>query len=203
MDPGKNILGNIADFESDGLELMSQLSEQANDETVTETENILDNDANEWSCVIDNVTGLMWEIKEPKGQGTLRDANNTYSWYNSDNSTNGGDAGLENGGQCSESLCDTESFVNDVNNLALCGKSDWRIPTITELNSIADNGLQSGPYIDMGIFKNESDSADSYWSSSSDAYGNDYAWTHNFLNNFTGTVKKEDLNHIRLVRGHL
>jgi hypothetical protein len=165
--------------------------------------NILDNDATEWSCVIDNVTGLMWEIKEPKSQGTLRDANSTYSWYNSDNSTNGGNAGLKNSGQCSKSLCDTESFVNNVNNLALCGKSNWRIPTITELNSIADNGLHSGPYIDIVIFKNESDSGDSYWSSSSDAYSNDYAWTHSFYNNFTGTVKKDDVNHIRLVRGHL
>ena len=45
-----------------------------------------------WSCVRDNVTGLIWEAKTD--DGGLRDKDWTYTWYNPDPATNGGSAGL-------------------------------------------------------------------------------------------------------------
>ena len=76
--------------------------------------------ATEWSCVKDNVTGLMWEVKT--NDGGLHDKNETYTWYNPDNSANGGGAGTENGDN------DTDSFVVNTNARGLCGANDWRMP---------------------------------------------------------------------------
>jgi hypothetical protein len=47
--------------------------------------------------VRDNVTGLIWEVKQDK-DGTPdyanpHDADNIYTWYNSNSETNGGDSG--------------------------------------------------------------------------------------------------------------
>ena len=126
--------------------------------------------ASEWSCVRDNHTGLIWEVKQPAGSGGLRDANHTYSWYNSDNSSNGGIAGTQNGGSCQGSACDTTAFVNAVNAEGLCGASDWRMPSVHELLSIVhNNGRREEPGQDYfphtGV----------YWSSLSH-YGGYGAW---------------------------
>ena len=47
--------------------------------------------ATEWSCVKDNVTGLTWEVKTD--DGGLHDKDNTYTWYNPNQTTNGGMSG--------------------------------------------------------------------------------------------------------------
>ncbi|SYZ81279.1 putative lipoprotein [Vibrio paracholerae] len=99
----------------------------------------------------DNVTGLIWEVKQPVGSGGLRDASHTYTWYNPDNSSNGGDAGTQNGGTCQGSACDTQAFVNAVNSQGLCGASDWRLPSVNELFSIVHNG-RIEPAIDQAYF---------------------------------------------------
>ncbi len=92
-----------------------------------------------WSCVKDNVTGLMWEMKTD--DNSLHDKNWTYSWYEPDNSKNGGFAGLQNYGSCGgTSACDTQAYVKAVNVAGWCGYKDWRMPSKTELNSIVDYG---------------------------------------------------------------
>lgn len=86
----------------------------------------------EWSCVKDNVTGLVWEVKTD--DGGLHDKDWIYSWYEPDSTKNGGNAGVQNGGQCgATSACDTYSFVQKVNETGWCGATDWRMPTGTEL----------------------------------------------------------------------
>lgn len=98
---------------------------------------VLGDDPHEWGCTKDNVTGLIWEVKVDK-PGTLRHWQNTYSWYSSDALSNGGDAGAQDRGICSGSRCDTEGYVTAVNTAGLCGKSDWRVPSRIELQSILD-----------------------------------------------------------------
>ncbi|MFW5969891.1 MAG: hypothetical protein ACOCP9_04575, partial [Halofilum sp. (in: g-proteobacteria)] len=66
-----------------------------------------------WSCVRDNVTGLMWEVKTT--DGGLRDQNNTYTWHNPDSDENGGASGPSDGGECSGSDCGTHAYVEAVN----------------------------------------------------------------------------------------
>ncbi len=49
--------------------------------------NTLPTTALSWSCVKDNVTGLIWEVKTD--DSGLQDMGNIYSWYNPDNNANG------------------------------------------------------------------------------------------------------------------
>lgn len=125
-------------------------------------------DAPSWSCVKDNVTGLIWEKKEGKWEGIggagLHSADDKFSWYNSDSSQNGGDyAGMQqeaNSQTCyglererPDTYCNTEAFVQRVNSAALCGITTWRLPSLPELDSIVSYDGRI-PTIDSAYFPN-------------------------------------------------
>ncbi|WP_295457264.1 DUF1566 domain-containing protein [uncultured Thiodictyon sp.] len=150
-----------------------------------------------WTCVRDNVTGLIWEVKT--ADGGWRDQNNTYSWYNPDPATNGGSAGSLNLGVCTGGIsCDTDGYVRAVNAQGLCGAADWRIPNPRELLSIVSNDRIS-PTIDLLYFPNTL--ADSYvWSLSPNAHYADYAWNLRFNYGNADFSLKLAAVHIRLVR---
>ena len=126
--------------------------------------------ATTWSCVQDNVTGLMWEVKTD--DGGLHDKDWTYSWYQSDSSNNGGRAGYQNNGVCGNtSACDTEAYVAAVNAAGWCGYSDWRLPEKEALISIINYSVL--PAIDENYF---SSGKTPHWSSSPYAYSSYSAW---------------------------
>ena len=134
--------------------------------------NALPASAASWDCVLDNVTGLMWEVKTT--DGGLRDRNWVYSWYNSDATTNGGSTGAANGGSCLDSSnCDTEKYVAQVNSAGLCGYSDWHLPKKETLRSIVSYD-RTNPAIDSDWFPNTISSY--YWSASPYANNSAYAW---------------------------
>ncbi|HEY9033104.1 MAG TPA: DUF1566 domain-containing protein [Pseudomonadales bacterium] len=113
---------------------------------------VLDASAGSWRCLRDNHTGLVWEHKT--NDGGLHDRDWTYSWYNTDASANGGNAGVEDGGSClTPGRCDTQKFVDDVNAASLCGSSNWRVPSVDELMGIMHFG-RINPAIDTGLFAN-------------------------------------------------
>lgn len=93
------------------------------------------------SCVMDDVTGLVWEGKTNSGE---RSVANTYSNYGD------GRAG------------DASAYVARVNQLALCGFTDWRLPTAGELLGLMDFGRSGNRFnpVWFGV------TADTYWSSS-------------------------------------
>ncbi|CCQ11092.1 protein of unknown function DUF1566 [Pseudoalteromonas luteoviolacea B = ATCC 29581] len=102
----------------------------------------LPNDASKFSCVRDNVTGLIWEVKQP-AQGTLpnvelRAANNHYTWAKS--GATGNVYGAPNSTCQSDVDCAISTYVNEVNSTNYCGGSNWRVPTYTELMGILDFG---------------------------------------------------------------
>ena len=156
----------------------------------------------QWDCVIDNVTGLWWETKL-NNSSALRYKAHTYTWYNSDPLTNGGDSGSELGGNCvgvsDTARCNTSSYVSAVNQTLLCGKDDWRIPTIEELLTLVQRGRPSIA-IDQNHFLNTILSQWT-WSSSPDPMCPTCAWDAKFDDGSDNVGHKEDENLIRLVRG--
>jgi hypothetical protein len=149
-----------------------------------------------WSCVRDNRTGLIWEVKVDDNTH-LRHMRHTYTWYNIDSATNGGDAGTANGGTCSGSGCDTQAFVQAVNAAGLCGASDWRLPTVQELLSIVHNGPNS-PAIDRDYFPNSPSAW--FWSSSPNASDANGAWYVSFSYGYVDENSKSLNFWVRLVR---
>lgn len=147
----------------------------------------------DWACTYDHVTGLTWEVKTTSG---LSNKNHTFSWY----SSNGGVVGTNSGGTCETGgRCDTEKFVADVNNAGLCGYSDWRLPTLKELENIVDYS-RINPPIDPDYFINTR--PDQYWTSTADSsYPGQYMWLVDFM---TGAAAKDQpaaAQSVRLVRG--
>lgn len=154
--------------------------------------------ATSWSCVRDNATGLTWEVKTD--DGGLRDKDWTYTWYNPDPTTNGGSAGVQNGGTCSGGLsCDTAGYVAAANAAGLCGYDEWRMPKMEELLSIVDYGVAyPGPTIDTDYFPNTSSSF--FWSGTPCVGGSDNAWPIHFSYGFDSNSHKNQYYAVRLVR---
>jgi len=172
--------------------------------------NALPASAPAWSCVRDEVTGLTWEVKTD--DSGLRDTDNTYSWYNPDSYTNGGDPGIQNGGSCAGSNCDTYSYVQAVNAVTqpLCGARDWRMPWREELHSIVDLG-RALPAIDTAYFPYQRNSVvwsgSPYAHQSTDACYACYAWGFDFSFGYDDSYgrvvgsSRFSNNQVRLVRG--
>lgn len=150
----------------------------------------LADDAADWVMVKDNVTGLVWEVKTD--DGSIHDKDNTYTWYDSNPATNGGDAGTAGVGT------DTEDFINDLNAASFGGHEDWRLPTINELRSIVDYGTYN-PAIDTVYFPNTMSSY--YWSSTSRASYTGDAWLVNFDGGYDYNLNKANTYYVRAVRG--
>ncbi len=149
-----------------------------------------------WACVQDNVTRLIWEHNSNTAPIKL-------PWYNNDNNTNGGNAGLSNGN------VNTQAYAAAANTKSLCGKSTgWRVPTIKELVSLINSSkmidsISSGMAVDEKYFPNINDSNKFFWSSTPVASDPVYAWGVDFAVGLTdSTYMKTNTNNqsIMLVR---
>jgi hypothetical protein len=141
-----------------------------------------------WSCVKDNVSGLVWEVKTR--DGGLHDVSSTFSalpeYSNATNChLNGSD-------------CTTVNYVAAANEAGFCNANDWRLPTLSELfdltllesNVMYDQGISVN--IDTNYFPNIIRAADninnggraSYWTSDIPYIQNQRYY--NYFVNFTG-----------------
>lgn len=136
--------------------------------------------ATEWACVLDRVTGLMWEMKT--ADGGLHDGLRTYT------NLGNGDSG------------DVSDFMQAVNAAGLCGHQDWRVPSRMELQSIVNYG-RAQPMIVLAWFPHTRDWI--YWTSTRDVddiFGGH--WTVSFQYGVSvGGGANENQNSARLVRG--
>jgi alpha-tubulin suppressor-like RCC1 family protein len=131
--PGEDFYGQDASYNINP-QSFTKLDAQGNE---------LPDSATEWTMVRDNITGLIWEVKTD--DGSIHDKDNTYTWYDSNPETNGGDAGTEGDGT------DTEDFIKMLNDIKYGGFNDWRLPTMKELISLANFG-KAGPPINTSYF---------------------------------------------------
>lgn len=152
----------------------------------------------DWPCVFDRSTGLIWEVKSRQpGRHFYR---NTYSWFDARPSLNGGLAGEPADKDCRDTVCDTQAFVRAVNQEALCGSRDWRLPHREELRSLVDyRRPYPGPTIDTQAFPNTI--AQFYWSADTAATEPSEAWGIGFAFGFDYAYFKTNRVHVRLVRG--
>ena len=177
--------------------------------------NKLPSSAKSWACVLDNRSGLIWEVKTD--DGGARDKDNKYRW--------GGkgvrDVALgryEGNNQRAESRWDGSGdryddwnkLVDAANSEELCGFSDWRVPDLYQLASLVrcrggsyqnlDDGCSGSyqkPTIDTEYFPNAQSSW--YWSASPSANGSIYVWLLYFSNGGDFGSSDDDY-HVRLVR---
>ena len=152
--------------------------------------NALTASATNWSCVQDNVTDLIWEVKTD--DGSERDKDNKYRW--------GGltAIGRDSSNREGDYYDDWNNLVNTANSgNGLCGFTDWRVPDIEELRSIVDYS-RTNPSIDINYFPNTR--SDWYWSASPYADVSDYAWLLYFFYGSGYDNYRIYDSHVRLVR---
>lgn len=125
----------------------------------------------QWSCIRDNVTGLVWEIKTASGPHSF---NNKVTWGNRNN------------------------LVATSNTEAYCGITTWRVPSLAELLTIAHNG-RSNPAMDVPRFPNAKNQ--SYWTSDPVSGVTANAWTVNFFSGIGNSKAKTSNFQVRLIAG--
>lgn len=188
--PGQALYGQDANYTINSMSY-TKLDSNGND---------LPDSATSWAMVRDNVTNLIWEVKTNKDgvkdYNDPHDADNTYTWYDHNDSYPGtpGDGS------------DTEDFIKVLNNSRFGGYSDWRVPSIKELVYISNDGIPNlGQTIDSRFFPNIQQGAP-YWSSTDYAGTFDgdkkYAWYIYFTydGNDSFTPKSQSLC-VQAVRG--
>jgi len=130
----------------------------------------LSNDAENWSCVIDSRSGLIWEKKSLSGK---RNRNTKYTW----------EASIK--------------YSKQINNYQLCGKTGWGVPNKGELESIV-KALKASPYDYVKYFPNTRPGW--YWSATSGKHKINYAYGWSFNSGESGLGGKGNKNYVRLVR---
>lgn len=145
--------------------------------------------AGAWSCVVDNVTGLMWEVKTT--DGSARDV--SRRWVNTGMGAD-----------------DASVFIAQVNAAGLCGATDWRLPNVVELQGLVDYSKAApGPMIDtawLGPTANTPEGLGGdtvrYWTSVQHAEREDHAWGVGFDDGKAYNFDRLSEFAVRLVRDH-
>jgi hypothetical protein len=175
----------------------------ANDGSVLEREVILGAAEKDWACTKDNVTGLVWEVKTADS-AHYRHNKHRYVWHFSNVALQPKIEGTTStcGNTLEGNACNTESYLQKINAEKLCGFSDWRLPSVQELQGLVHYG-HSAPAIDPEFFPNsmgrEPNCCVATWSKDKSAVSGFY-----FVDFYQGTLYQEyhgaDLL-IRAVRG--
>lgn len=180
------------------------------------------------ACTKDNTTQLVWEVKSDEAAGLtqqgedFRDKDYGYNWYNGQS----GSVGLPAGTAATASVlgsfpcqqsgtaltsCNTNAYINAVNTMnggkGLCGFTNWRLPTTTELLGIMDTTRTSAPFIYSALGSTATDpetlgsSVRGYWSSEVSSTGFWKAVSFSLKEgNRAQAHSNSSYNYVRLVR---
>ncbi len=161
-------------------------------------------------CLKDNVTGLVWEGKPTSGN---RSFENLYTNFDNPNAFQGYDFGTNSlyrpSVQQINSITNSIGYSNYVNSIALCGYTDWRLPSLSELLSIADFGVPYVPYTSVGVDLNWFPNVTypgggrqfaEVWSSNGSINESRFGCFYDLSSNFTGCYDRGFWAFVRLVR---
>jgi hypothetical protein len=136
--------------------------------------------------VTDNQTGLMWEKKSDDGVLSINDKDLTYNWSNAD-----------------------IVHVAALNGGPFAGYTDWRLPTVSELQSIADYGtnnpavpaeFNNGCALNCTVLTCSCTVSSLYWSSTTVFSNSGSAWYVDFSNGNVNFLSKTIAISVRAVR---
>lgn len=164
-------------------------------------------EAEQWSCVKDESTGLTWEKRDPT---SALHGHDTYIWYQPEQSIAGTDRAHPDliwaDSTCygfdpddPSSFCNTSAYAERVNQSNYCGFSDWRLPTATELLTLVDPEREQGnlaPLLDTRFFPFHDPFL--YWTNTLN--GDDVVLTIFADNKVFENSERSDTSLIRLVR---
>ena len=161
----------------------------------------LPNSALVFSCVRDNVTGLVWEVKQPSASprfSTLRSVDNYYSF----------DDSLAPVNSCPDTdNCGVENYIDTINDATFCGGANWRVPTFMELMNIVDYfDIDQDSLLPSEFFPFTPDAAELghkfYWVSEDNAEGGGsvFRWVINLQTGDDSAIPLKSPAYIMLVR---
>lgn len=166
-----------------------------------------------FSCVRDNISGLVWQVKTASDSSDINYVGQTFTWFQEENNGNFAGELNANATSCnvSSNQCNTAAYVAQINTQGLCGFFDWRLPTPNELQSILHYGKTNPPMVDETFFPvwdtNNVSATQSLWhwtnQTSADGVSGDVArnaWAYDINTGNDGFVNKAFAQYVILVR---
>lgn len=157
---------------------------------------LLTQEAPNWHCVLDHVTGLMWETKWQANPDLIGHGSESFTWFNAllplYQATSSGQCNLNN-------QCTTADYIDYINASRLCGYSDWRMPNKLELQQLMQY-QHTAPALSQILFNGVLNTR--YWSSTIDSNDQDTVWSVNFEMGTTTSETVNNANALLLVRQH-
>ncbi|MEI8594744.1 Lcl domain-containing protein [Photobacterium sp. Hal280] len=90
-----------------------------------------------WHCVQDERSGLVWEIK-PDDAGSFRDKHRLFALETETIKPHADELALASCSSDQLEACTTQAYSQKLNESALCGKTNWRLPTMHEQYDLLD-----------------------------------------------------------------
>lgn len=148
--------------------------------------------SNGWGCTRDNVTGLTWALS------LVSFDDSRYSWGSSPNDV---------GDTCGGGVCNSDSLASLINQLNVCGASDWTLPTPSQLGTLFAYDAPGAPgnLIDRVWFPDQSNNGTDpfvFWTQI--PQGNSAPpsiWVADFATGRITTRAAQSPAYVRLVRG--
>lgn len=152
----------------------------------------LSDDADNWACVYDSKTQLLWEssigishnLRYRWSESSAKDESPEHCPYFAGNMEDK----IEN--------CTTSLRVGVANSTQLCGSSSWQLPSISEFETIIVPDKYN-PSINTPYFPYTQ--SDYYWTREGFAYSEFNAWAVNFSIGKVNDVNKAEFIFVRLV----
>ncbi|PSW18557.1 DUF1566 domain-containing protein [Photobacterium sanctipauli] len=96
-------------------------------------------DSENWYCIADERTGLVWERKEANAS-SYRDKGRLFAYESSSHKPHQAALDIASCASDSVTACTTLEYIEEMNKQGYCGKTNWRLPTLHEQFDLLDFG---------------------------------------------------------------